>query len=154
MVDIVRQPENKPAPPAAYDPYARMRDLMRSFWSWDPMTQMTTPEWGSFVPQVDIKENPEGYLLKADLPGMSDKDVDLAVSGSRMTLKGTRQSEKKHDTETFHAIERNYGSFTRTFTFPDTADMDKIHAELKDGVLTVMVPRKAGMTPKKITVKK
>ena len=134
-----------------YDPFRAMRELLR----WDPFKEMT-PMWpselqGEFVPAFEVKENKDSFLFKADVPGVKEGDLDISVTGNRLT--GTRSEEKEEKNETYYASERRYGSFTRSYTLPEGADLEHIHADLKAGVLTVAVPKLAEAQPKKIAVK-
>lgn len=139
-----------PAP----DPF---RQLMRNWLAWDPFAEMAPlMSWDerlTFVPSFDVKENRESYLFKADVPGVLEKDLDVNVSGNRLTVSGKRESEKEEKTDRSYSCERTFGSFTRSFTLPEGADVDKVKAELKDGVLSLMIPKKSEMQPKKIAVK-
>jgi HSP20 family protein len=146
--------KDQPATQAAItrDP---VRDWMRSMWDWDPFREMQPffQTERTFVPTFEIKETKEGYLFKADMPGVKENDLEVTVSGSRLTIKGKREEEKKQETETFYAYERSYGSFTRAFTLPEGCDGAKAHAELKDGVLTLLVPKTAEAQPRRIDVR-
>lgn len=132
-----------------------LENWMRSMWDWDPFREMQPffQTERTFVPAFEIKETKEGYLFKADLPGVKENDLEVTVSGSRLTIKGKREEEKKQETETFYAYERTYGSFTRAFTLPEGCDGAKAHAELKDGVLTLLVPKTAEAQPRRIDVR-
>jgi HSP20 family protein len=108
---------------------------------------------GAWVPAVDIYSNGQHELvLKAELPDMKEEQIEVAVEGNTLTLRG----EKKIDTEVaedqFHRIERTYGSFARTFGLPPTVDADKVKAEYKAGVLTVRLPLREEAKPKQIKV--
>ncbi len=108
---------------------------------------------GAWVPAVDIYSNGQHELvLKAELPDMKEEEIEVAVEGNTLTLRG----EKKVDTEIaedqFHRIERSYGSFARTFGLPPTVDGDKVKAEYKAGVLTVRLPLREEAKPKQIKV--
>lgn len=136
-----------------WDPLRVMRQLMR----WDPFTEML-PTWASeeadvFAPAFEVKENREGFLFKADLPGVDPKDLDVKITQNRLTISGKREAEKEEKTDTYYACERSYGSFTRSFTLPEGVNADKIHAELKDGVLTLMLPKRPELQPKQVQVK-
>jgi HSP20 family protein len=106
-------------------------------------------------PAIDIVEEPAGYKLTAELPGMTEKDVELIVSGDTVTLKGEKKLEMERKDKNYTLSERTYGSFQRTFYLPDGVDRDKIAAEFGKGVLTVTLPKTpaAAATPKKIEVK-
>lgn len=155
-MNIVRRQESKPAAPQTHvewDPFRMLREVMR----WDPFREMAPlfPREGRelmFVPDVDVKETPEGYVFKADLPGIADKDLELSLTGNRLTLNGKREEERREEKDTYYMTERSYGTFTRSFTLPAGADVEAIRAELEGGVLTITVPKKPEVQPKKIDV--
>ena len=131
--------------------------MMRDFFGWDPFREMI-PAWpiitrDEFAPAFDIKETKDGYVFKADIPGVKDKDLEVTLTGNRLSISGKREAEKEEKTDTYYSCERSYGSFLRSFTLPDGADIDHIHTELKDGELTLVVPKKPSVQPKKIEVK-
>lgn len=130
--------------------------IMRSFFGWDPFREMSPfvldQPMTTFAPSFEVKETKDGYLFKADVPGVKQQDIDVSYSGNRLTISGKREAEKQEKTDTYYAYERSYGSFTRAFTMPDGVDPNGIHADLRDGVLTVSVAKKAEAQPKKITV--
>jgi HSP20 family protein len=105
-----------------------------------------------WAPAVDILENENELVIKADLPEVELKDIDLEVENGTLTLKGDRKFERKDEAGGYHRIERNYGSFMRCFSLPDTVDTDKVKAEYKNGVLMVTLPKKEVAKPKTIKV--
>ena len=135
-----------------WDPLVWARDLLR----WDPFREMTVyptfPSEMTFSPAFEVKETKDAYLFKADLPGIYEKDLDISRTGNRLTVSGKRESEKEDKGDTFYAMERSYGYFTRSFTLPDGIDEEHIRADLKDGVLTIAIPKKPEAQPKKISV--
>ena len=139
----------------SWDPLVVMRELMR----WDPLGEMGlgrtmgVPEYG-FVPQFEIKETGDTYLFKADLPGVKEDDVDLSLTGNRLTVSGKRDEEERHEGETYYAYERSYGSFSRSFTLPEGIDADHVNAAIKDGVLTISIPKKPEVQPRKVPLGK
>jgi HSP20 family protein len=107
-----------------------------------------------FVPDFEVKETKEGFLFKADVPGIKEKDLEVTMTGDRLTITGKREAETKETTDTYYACERSYGSFTRSFTLPEgTGSGDRIHAELHQGVLTLLVPKKPELQPRRIELK-
>jgi len=117
------------------------------------------PLFGSFPessshwnPAVDILEKGENIVLRAELPGMNEKQIDLKLEGDTLTLKGERKMESDDTKHNYHRVESFYGSFSRTFRLPDTADMEKISADYKDGILTVTIPKKPEVKPREIPV--
>lgn len=136
--------------PAVWDPTR----LLSEFFTWDPFRTMAPFADATFAfnPAFEVKETPESFLFKADLPGMKEGDVEIALSGDRLVIKGNREEEKRDESTTFYAFERSFGSFTRAFTLPSNVDADKAKAELKDGVLTLNVPKKPESKPRTIAV--
>lgn len=106
----------------------------------------------AWLPAADIKEDEAKYYVHVDLPGIEPKDVDVTLEGNVLTLKGERKSEKKCDNEKCHRVERSYGSFTRSFTLPESIDSDNIKASGKNGVLDIEIPKKTEKKAKKISV--
>jgi HSP20 family protein len=135
----------------SFDPFEMMSDLMR----WDPFPElgrMTGRRGEGFVPAFDVKETKDAYLFRADLPGVRDEDLELSVTGNRLTVSGRREEEKQEEDERMYAYERSYGAFSRSFVLPDGADDEHIDAELKNGVLTLTVPKKPEVQPRRIQI--
>ncbi len=136
-----------------FDPFERMRELMR----FDPLEEMgritggREQEW-SFVPAFEVKETKDAYIFKADLPGVKESDLDITLTGDRITISGKRESEKEEDSERFYAYERSYGTFSRSFTLPEGVDSEHCTAELKEGVLNLRLPKVPEVQPKRIQV--
>ena len=106
----------------------------------------------TWSPLVDVFEDAEGITLKAELPEVDAKDVEIQVEGNALTLKGERKLEHEEKRDGYHRIERTYGAFSRTFTLPNTVDVEHITAESKDGVLRLFLPKKAETKPRQIKV--
>jgi len=104
------------------------------------------------MPSVDILEKEGNLILRAELPGMTEKEIDLKVEGNTLTLKGERKMENEDKKSNYHRVESSYGSFTRSFTLPETVDLDKINAEYKNGILTITLPQKPEVKPREIPV--
>jgi HSP20 family protein len=106
-------------------------------------------------PAVEISEDDASYKVTAELPGMSEKEIEVAVSDGMLTLKGEKRQEKEQKDKNFYLSERSYGSFQRTFAVPENVDRDKIAADFAKGVLTISMPKtaKAMEQQKKIEVK-
>lgn len=104
-------------------------------------------------PQVDITEDDNEYLIKADLPEMKKDEIKVNVENGVLSVSGERKTEKEEKNKKFHRIERSYGTFERSFTVPDDADGAKVAAEFKDGVLRVHLPKNPVAKPKAIEVK-
>jgi HSP20 family protein len=105
-----------------------------------------------WTPACDIYEDEEGVTLRFELAGLEPKDVDVRFENGVLTLRGERKLEKEEKRENYHRIERTYGTFSRTFTLPATVESENISAESKDGVLRIMLPKKAETKPRQIKV--
>ena len=110
------------------------------------------PSSRPWSPAVDIFETENDLVLKADVPQMEMKDIDLQLENGTLTLRGERRFEQEQNGRGYHRIERGYGSFVRAFTLPDSVDADKVKAEYKGGVLTVTLSKKEVAKPKTIRV--
>ena len=134
-------------------------DPFRWLLRWDPFHEMT-PSWfgqppveATFSPAFEVKENKDSFLFKADLPGMKEQDVEIKLTGDRLTVSGKREAEREDKDDTYYAYERSFGSFLRTFTLPEGFDAEHVYAELKDGVLTIVVPKKPAAQARAIAIK-
>jgi HSP20 family protein len=107
---------------------------------------------GAFVPPVDIYEDEQGIRLKLEVPGVSEKDLDIKVENNVLTASGERKFEKEEWEENFRRVERRYGSFIRSFTLPNTVDTENIQANYDHGVLTIRLAKRAEAKPKQIKV--
>lgn len=103
-------------------------------------------------PAVDVFETENDVVLKADLPGVEPKDVDVRMENGTLTLKGERKFASEKTEKGYHRAERGYGAFSRYFTLPDSVDGEKVSAAYKDGVLTVTLPKKEVAKPRSIKV--
>jgi HSP20 family protein len=106
----------------------------------------------SFVPAVDVYEDDKKVVLKLEVPGIEEKDLDVRVENHTLTVKGERKFEKEEKEENFHRIERRYGSFYRAFTLPSTVDTENVAATYNAGVLKLELKKKAEAQPKQIKV--
>ena len=107
---------------------------------------------GNWAPAVDIFEQDGNIVLKAELPGVDAKDVDIRVENNVLSLRGERKFSSEVKRESYHRVERAYGSFSRSFTLPSVVDTDKIKADYKDGILQVTLPQKEEAKPKQISI--
>lgn len=107
---------------------------------------------GAWNPSVDIYENKNQIILEAELPGMNRGDFELTVENNVITLRGERNFEKKDDTDNYHRVERSYGSFTRSFTLPQTVSAEGATAEYTNGVLRVTLPKREETKARRIEV--
>lgn len=107
---------------------------------------------GAWNPSVDIYENKDQIVLEAELPGMNREDFDLTVENNVITLRGERRFEKKDDGDNYHRVERSYGSFTRSFTLPQTVSAEGAQAEYRNGVLRVSLPKREEVKARRIEI--
>ena len=159
MTSIIRRNRNQQVQPRTWDPFETMKAMM----AWDPFRSdsmwpdlFDNPamrEVAVFSPKFDVKETRKGYVFKADLPGVKEEDLHVTLTGNRLTVEGKREMEERKEGETWHTFERAMGSFSRSFTLPEGTDADKITADLKNGVLTITVPRSKEAETKKISVR-
>jgi HSP20 family protein len=118
----------------------------------DWSTSSALQDRGNWMPPVDILEKNGDMVLRCELPGMDEKDIEVRLEGNLLTLKGVKQFEGETENDRFHRVERFTGSFSRSFTLPDTMDKEKINAEYKNGVLNVRIPQKPEVRPREIPV--
>jgi HSP20 family protein len=120
----------------------------------DAFTRMLSePRAGRpWSPAVDIFETEDELVLKADVPEVELKDIDVHVENQTLTLSGERKFEKTDTSKGYHRIERGYGQFTRSFTVPQTVDTEQVAAEYHNGVLTVKLPKKAAAKPRQVKI--
>jgi HSP20 family protein len=130
----------------ARDPFQMARELL----SWDPFSSARSVS--AFVPAFEVKETNEAFVLKGDLPGVAEPELDIAVHNNVLTVSGTRQAEERKEGDSFALYERQYGSFSRSFSLPDTADGERIEAKLESGVLTLTIWKRAEAKPRKIAL--
>ena len=130
------------------DPFQLARDLF----AWDPFSGGR--QLSAYVPAFEVKETNEAFVLKADIPGVAESDIDIAVHNNILTISGTRNAEERKEGDSFALYERQYGSFSRSFSLPDTADGERVEAKLDAGVLTLTIWKKAEAKPRKIALKK
>ncbi len=136
------------------------RDLLTTQDRFNRLFNETLPQlfgeegWASrnWAPAVDIYETDQELVLKAELPGVDPKDVEVRVEDNTLFLKGQRNIRKEVKEENYHRVERSYGTFSRTFALPSSIDADKVTAEYKDGVLTLTMPKREEAKPKTIKI--
>ena len=107
----------------------------------------------AYVPAFDISENDNEYVVKAELPGIDAKGLDIQFTNGLLTVKGEKKQEEEDKGKDYHCVERRYGSFQRSFRIPDHIHTDKIDASYKDGILTLTLPKDESSKTKKIEVK-
>jgi HSP20 family protein len=107
---------------------------------------------GLWAPIVDIEEDNENIMVKAEIPGMKKDDIKVSVQGNMLTITGERKQESEVKEKTYHRVERSYGKFSRTITLPIDVETDKVKASYKDGVLNIILPKPEAVKPKHIDV--
>jgi HSP20 family protein len=131
-----------------------------AFARWDPIRDLLAiqqhldrfaPGQGAWSPPVDLHETPGDFVLTAELPGLSENHLQIQVRDAHVTISGVRH-ERQANCERYHRVERGHGSFSRTFQLPSPVDADRITAELRDGVLTVVCPKAVEGTTRRIDV--
>jgi HSP20 family protein len=128
----------------------RMNRLFRESYSPEsPDEALTTT---SFAPPVDIYEDEHNITLKLEVPGIDEKDIDVRIENTTLTVHGERKIEKEEKEENFRRVERQYGSFTRSFTLPSSVDAGQVSAHYDKGVLKIKLAKKAEAKPKQIKV--
>jgi HSP20 family protein len=136
-----------------WTPLRAMREMMR----WDPFREMA-PLFGGGLerlewnPSFDVTETKDSYVFKADVPGVNKEDLEITTTGNRLQIAGKRETQEEKKTDTVYTYERQYGSFVRSFTLPSGADVEHAKSELKDGVLTLVIPKVAEAQQKKIAI--
>jgi HSP20 family protein len=110
------------------------------------------PNGRPWVPAVDIQETENDLVLKADVPDVDMKDIDVRVENGTLTLRGQRKFENEKKEGSWHRVERSYGSFERAFTLPESVNFDAVKADYKNGVLTITLPKKEIAKPRQIKV--
>ena len=135
-----------------WDPFRGFNPLPARFgglFGKDLEAPLSTTAWN---PSVDIFENDNEVIVKAELPGMNAKDIEVKLENNVLMLKGERRFEKETKEENYHRVEREYGIFSRSFALPTAINEDKVTAEYKDGVLKIVMPKKEETKPKPITI--
>lgn len=155
MANIIRRDNNDVGRTTGsdyrWDPFRVMDALFR----WDPFradAQSLFAQTSDYAPRFDVKETRSAYVIKADLPGVNEDDLNVSVTGRQLTISGHRDQERREDGEQFFAVERTAGGFARTFALPDIVDPDAVKAELKNGVLTLEVPKRPEAQPRKVAI--
>jgi HSP20 family protein len=116
-------------------------------------TSEERPLRGTWVPAVNILERQDSMLITADLPGLKAEDVDVTVEDGTLTIRGERKLDEVGEGETFHRVERIYGVFERTFTLPNSVDVDKIEARFSNGEMTLTLPKREESKPRSVKIK-
>ena len=127
----------------------QMNRLLDLAWNREPGEELRESVW---QPPVDIYEDAELVVIKAELPGIDQKDIEVRIENNTLTLRGERKHDQEIQKENFHRVERFYGSFQRSFSLPQGVDQEKVKATCDKGVLTITLPKKEETKPKQISV--
>ena len=148
-MSLMRYPQAWPAQARVHDDLKQIFDRFLNNTDSPDESAVVTSQW---VPRVDIKEEANRFVILADLPGVDPQQVEVLMDKGILSIKGERSSETTEQSERFSRIERRYGSFHRRFALPDTADAEGIVATGHNGVLEVVIPKRAESTPRRIQV--
>lgn len=129
-----------------WDPFEEMNRLQDHLFGGKALSKQ------AFRVAVDIREEPDAFYVDAEVPGLSAEEVNVDIEKNVLTLSGERKVEREETEGTYRRVERQYGSFSRSFSLPETVDTESISADLKDGVLELKLPKKAAPKPKQISV--
>jgi len=132
-----------------------LQDRMNRMFDESYRGRSASDDWalgGSWAPAVDIYEHEGNIVLTAELPGVDPKDVDIRVENNVLTLRGERKWSDEVQRESYHRVERAYGTFARSFTLPNVVDTEKIKADFEDGMLKLVLPKREEAKPKQISI--
>jgi HSP20 family protein len=131
-----------------------MMELFNDIWDgfFEPFFDVA-PLRRNMVPAIDVKETENGYSLEAELPGVTDKDIELKIEGNMLTLSTKKEDQKEEEKDQYLLKERKSFSFTRSFVVPEDVDAEKISAEFKNGLLTLSLPKTEKAKPKMLEIK-
>jgi HSP20 family protein len=134
---------------------SRLRREMDRLWEdyFGPGRRALQPLAEVWLPALDVSESGDKVTIKAEVPGMEAKDIEISMVGDTLTIKGEKKVEKEEKEESYHLVERGYGSFVRSIRMPAPVNADKIEANYKNGVLTITCPKKEEVKPKAIEIK-
>ncbi len=138
-----------------YDPFRELislRDDMDRLFNTFFGRHLTEESEGVWLPVLDIEEDNENFMVKAELPGLKKEDVKISVRGNLLTIAGERKQEEEVKGKTYHRVERQYGKFSRTISLPSEVDVNKIKAVYKDGVLHITLPKPETFKSKEVEV--
>jgi HSP20 family protein len=154
MKDLIvpRTPSTELPVLSALHPFRTLHELL----AWDPfqeMAPMLAVEAQKVIPPFEVRETRDRFVFLVDLPGIEAKDIEILLTGNRLTITGVRNDKvEKGEEGEYYARERTYGRFSRSFTLPEGADFNSVHATLASGVLTIVFPKLPAVQPKKIAV--
>jgi HSP20 family protein len=127
-----------------------MDRLWDSFFGERPLARAWEREW---APSLDVSETKDNFVVKAEVPGIDAKDIDISLTGDVLTIKGEKKQEKEEKEEDYHLIERSYGAFSRSIRLPAEVESTKIKASYKNGILRVTLPKSEKVKAKEVRIK-
>lgn len=148
ITGATRQPEVQHEPHITTTPFRMFEDL---FNDWAASSAFARKR-ESIRPAVDILEKEHNFIIRAEIPGITEKDFELTLDGSTLTIRAWKKVEPEDSGYAYHQVESFYGDFTRSFDLPETADAEKISAAYNNGILTITIPQKAEAKPRTIKV--
>ncbi len=146
-IATARRPEASQANHLSYSPFRLFDDFLHD---WASRVSPTRTE--SWKPPVDILENEGNLILRMEIPGVNEKDIDLKIEGTVLTIKGERKNGLESEGYNLYQVESYYGQFSRSFTLPETVDPDKISAQYRNGVLVITLPQRPEVKPRSIKI--
>jgi HSP20 family protein len=134
---------------------SRLRQEMDRLWEdyFGPGRRALQPMEETWMPVIDVSESGDKITIKAEVPGMEPQDIEISMTGDLLTIKGEKKTEKQEEGESYHLVERSYGSLYRSVRMPAPVDPEGIEANYKNGVLTITCPKKEDVKPKTIEIK-
>ena len=134
---------------------SRLRNEMDRLWEdyFGSGRRALRPLEDAWMPAVDVSETGDKITVKAEIPGMEAKDIEISMVGDTLTIKGEKKAEREEKEENYHMVERSYGTFCRAMKLPAPVDPDKVEATYKNGLLTMVLPKKEEVKPKAIEIK-
>ena len=132
---------------------SNLRREMEDFWGNLAGEREFLPMRGEWIPAVDVSETKDALVVKAEIPGMESKDIDISLSGDLLTIKGEKKQKTEEKKENYHRIETHYGAFSRTIRVPVSVDSNKIEASYDKGILKITLPKKEEIKAKQIEIK-
>jgi HSP20 family protein len=140
---------------APFKDFERMRREMDRLWDsfFDGGLRGRTERVGEWLPSLDVSETKNELVVKAEVPGMDPKDIDISLSDGMLTIKGEKKQEKEEKEADYHLVERSYGSFIRTVQLPKEVQSEKINAAYKNGILKITLPKSEEAKKKEVKIK-
>ena len=148
-MSLMRYPQAWPAQARVHDDLKQIFDRFLNNADSPDESSVVTSQW---VPRVDIKEEPQRFVIFADIPGVDPQQIEIHMDKGILTIRGERATESREEGEKYSRIERSRGTFYRRFALPDSANPDAIEARGHHGVLEISIPKKPETTPRRITI--